>query len=132
MCAGKGVITCTSSNGNNILMHMKYSKTFTDDTHSSDQDPDSEAKTLQEAEDPFNEKGSADAGDGFEANFEAHFDANFDDAFSGGAQSADINAELRGDDVQTPKQVVGGRASIPEELDSNQLARLQNLKESNA
>ncbi|XP_017495025.1 PREDICTED: uncharacterized protein LOC108383156 [Rhagoletis zephyria] len=103
-----------------------------DDTHSSDQDPDSEVKTLQEAEDPFNEKGSGDAGDGFEANFEAHFDANFDDAFSGGAQSADINAELSADDVQTPKQVVGGRASIPEELDSNQLARLQNLKESNA
>ncbi|XP_028900236.1 protein nervous wreck isoform X10 [Zeugodacus cucurbitae] len=104
-----------------------------DDTHSSDQDPDSEAKTLQEAEDPFNEKGSAaNAGDGFEANFEANFDANFDDAFAGGAQSADVNAELSADDVQAPKQVVGGRASIPEELDSNQLARLQNLKESNA
>ncbi|XP_014098423.2 protein nervous wreck isoform X2 [Bactrocera oleae] len=104
-----------------------------DDTHSSDQDPDSEVKTLQEAEDPFNEKGSAaDAGDGFEANFEANFDANFDDAFAGGAQSADVNAELSADDVQAPKQVVGGRASIPEELDSNQLARLQNLKESNA
>ncbi|XP_053956000.1 protein nervous wreck isoform X2 [Anastrepha ludens] len=103
-----------------------------DDTHSSDQDPDSEVKTLQEAEDPFNEKGSVDAGNGFEANFEANFDANFDDAFAGGAQSADLNAEPSVDDVQAPKQVVGGRASIPEELDSNQLARLQNLKESNA
>ncbi|XP_054734814.1 protein nervous wreck isoform X2 [Anastrepha obliqua] len=103
-----------------------------DDTHSSDQDPDSEVKTLQEADDPFNEKGSVDAGNGFEANFEANFDANFDDAFAGGAQSANLNAEPSVDDVQAPKQVVGGRASIPEELDSNQLARLQNLKESNA
>ncbi|XP_067644295.1 protein nervous wreck isoform X8 [Eurosta solidaginis] len=105
-----------------------------DDTHSSDQETDSVAKILQEAEDPFNEKGSgaADVGDAFQANFEANFDANFDDAFAGGAQSADMNAAASADDVQAPKQVVGGRASIPEELDSNQLARLQNLKESNA
>lgn len=31
-----------------------------------------------------------------------------------------------------PKQVVGGRASIPDELEPHQLACLQNLKESNA
>lgn len=31
-----------------------------------------------------------------------------------------------------PKQIVGGRASIPEELEPHQLARLKNLKESNA
>ncbi|XP_065161069.1 protein nervous wreck isoform X2 [Atheta coriaria] len=31
-----------------------------------------------------------------------------------------------------PKQVVGGRASIPDELEPHQLARLQELKESNA
>lgn len=31
-----------------------------------------------------------------------------------------------------PKQVVGGRASIPDELEPHQLARLQDLKESNA
>ncbi|XP_053686877.1 protein nervous wreck [Sabethes cyaneus] len=55
----------------------------------------------------------------FEANFEANFAANFDDAF--GNSPAEI-----------PKQVVGGRASIPEELEPHQLARLQNLKESNA
>ncbi|XP_058066145.1 protein nervous wreck [Anopheles bellator] len=55
----------------------------------------------------------------FEANFEANFAANFDDAF-GGSQP------------EVPKQVVGGRASIPEELEPHQLARLQNLKESNA
>lgn len=35
-------------------------------------------------------------------------------------------------DHSTPKQVVGGRASIPDELAPHQLARLQNLKESNA
>lgn len=35
-------------------------------------------------------------------------------------------------DPSTPKQVVGGRASIPDELAPHQLARLQNLKESNA
>ncbi|XP_067644292.1 protein nervous wreck isoform X5 [Eurosta solidaginis] len=78
-----------------------------DDTHSSDQETDSVAKILQEAEDPFNEKGSgaADVGDAFQANFEANFDANFDDAFAGGAQSADMNAAASADDVQAPKQV---------------------------
>ncbi|XP_055624685.1 protein nervous wreck isoform X2 [Toxorhynchites rutilus septentrionalis] len=55
----------------------------------------------------------------FEANFEANFAANFDDAF--GNNQAEV-----------PKQVIGGRASIPEELEPHQLARLQNLKESNA
>ncbi|XP_076265052.1 FCH and double SH3 domains nervous wreck [Rhynchophorus ferrugineus] len=35
-------------------------------------------------------------------------------------------------DPDTPKQVVGGRASIPDELEPHQLARLQDLKESNA
>ncbi|XP_060519940.1 protein nervous wreck isoform X3 [Cylas formicarius] len=35
-------------------------------------------------------------------------------------------------DVDPPKQVVGGRASIPDELEPHQLARLQDLKESNA
>lgn len=54
----------------------------------------------------------------FEANFEAAFEANFDNAF--------------GDDSEVPKQVVGGRASIPDELEPQQLARLQDLKESNA
>ncbi|XP_037718161.1 protein nervous wreck isoform X6 [Drosophila subpulchrella] len=105
---------------------------------------------LQDAEDPFNEKAKGEpAGEsGFEANFEANFDANFDDAFAGsgggsgggggggGEQSSDldINGEAAGEsgsgtgsaageeDIEAPKQVVGGRASIPEELDSNQLA----------
>lgn len=54
----------------------------------------------------------------FEANFEAAFEANFDSAFD--------------NDSEVPKQVVGGRASIPDELDTQQLARLQDLKESNA
>lgn len=54
----------------------------------------------------------------FEANFEAAFEANFDSAF--------------GNDSEVPKQVVGGRASIPDELEPQQLARLQDLKESNA
>lgn len=57
----------------------------------------------------------------FEANFDQHFEANFDDAFGESPTEAEI-----------PKQVVGGRASIPEELAPHQLARLQNLKESNA
>ncbi|XP_048523850.1 protein nervous wreck-like isoform X3 [Dendroctonus ponderosae] len=35
-------------------------------------------------------------------------------------------------DSDPPKQVVGGRASIPDELEPHQLARLQDLKESNA
>ncbi|XP_039489152.1 protein nervous wreck isoform X10 [Drosophila santomea] len=103
---------------------------------------------LQDAEDPFNEKAKGESGgggSGFEANFEANFDANFDDAFAGnggggggggggGEQSndLDINGEAAGEagsgsaageeDIEAPKQVVGGRASIPEELDSNQLA----------
>ncbi|XP_059613011.1 protein nervous wreck isoform X2 [Phlebotomus argentipes] len=62
--------------------------------------------------DPFGADGQ------FEANFEADFSANFEDAFAG--------------DPEPPKQVVGGRASIPEELAPHQLERLQNLKESNA
>lgn len=72
----------------------------------------------------------------FEANFEANFDANFEDAFA--SQTIEQINEASSSDVkdspsdQMPKQVVGGRASIPEELDSQQLARLQNLKESNA
>ncbi|XP_061506529.1 protein nervous wreck isoform X1 [Anopheles gambiae] len=57
----------------------------------------------------------------FEANFEAGFAANFDDAFGQSSSPPEV-----------PKQVVGGRASIPEELEPHQLARLQNLKESNA
>ncbi|XP_044313507.1 protein nervous wreck isoform X8 [Drosophila rhopaloa] len=103
---------------------------------------------LQDAEDPFNEKakGESGGGSGFEANFEANFDANFDDAFAGGGGSGsggggggggqsselDVNGEAAGEsgsgsaageeDIEAPKQVVGGRASIPEELDSNQLA----------
>lgn len=36
------------------------------------------------------------------------------------------------EDTHEPKQVVGGRASIPDELEPHQLACLQNLKESNA
>ncbi|XP_050308619.1 protein nervous wreck isoform X3 [Anthonomus grandis grandis] len=35
-------------------------------------------------------------------------------------------------DPDVPKQIVGGRASIPDELEPHQLARLQDLKESNA
>ncbi|XP_073839991.1 FCH and double SH3 domains nervous wreck isoform X24 [Musca autumnalis] len=114
-----------------------------EDLPSSDQEHDSsEVQPLEEAEDPFNEKANAAAASeaasaGFEANFEANFDANFDDAFAhagggggGGPQSVDESRHEQADDA--PKQVVGGRASIPEELDSNQLARLQNLKESNA
>lgn len=52
----------------------------------------------------------------FEEHFEANFEANFDDAF--------------GNEAHPP--IVGGRASIPEELEPDQLVRLQNLKESNA
>lgn len=44
----------------------------------------------------------------FEANFDdAKFEANFDDAF--------------GEDTELPKQHFGGRASIPDELDENQV-----------
>lgn len=76
----------------------------------------------------------------FEANFEANFDANFEDAFASQTVeeiNATAEASSKGGDKKDspsdmPKQVVGGRASIPEELDSQQLARLQNLKESNA
>ncbi|XP_017089545.1 protein nervous wreck isoform X9 [Drosophila bipectinata] len=133
-----------------------------EDQQSFSEGTDSETvPALQEADDPFNEKakgessGGGDGSTGFEANFEANFDANFDDAFAGagsgsgggggggGEQShdLDVNGEpgetgsgpaAGEEDIEAPKQVVGGRASIPEELDSNQLARLQNLKESNA
>lgn len=112
-------------------------KIIEEDLPSSDQEQDSsEIQPLEEAEDPFNEKASVvEASAGFEANFEANFDANFDDAFAGSEvqpQTADDATQEDEVDVGAPKQVVGGRASIPEELDSNQLERLQNLKESNA
>lgn len=50
--------------------------------------------------------------------FEANFEVNFDEAFG------EPTPEL-------PKQL-GGRASIPDELEPHQLERLRNLKESNA
>lgn len=68
-------------------------------------------------------------GNQFETNFEANFEANFEDAFVPAEAST---SEKKDSPSEMPKQVVGGRASIPEELDSHQLARLQNLKESNA
>lgn len=128
-----------------------------EDEHQSFDSADGTA-VVQQPEDPFIEKPAAGAAPavaaaaaaegasaGFEADFEANFDANFDDAFAGsaggggggggGGQSTglDMNTEAQVEDViEAPKQVVGGRASIPEELDSNQLARLENLKESNA
>lgn len=74
--------------------------------------------------------------------FEANFEANFDDAFGealGEVKAIDeTNAfdDANFDDAfgeeAPPKMVVGGRASIPDELAPHQLARLQNLKESNA
>lgn len=66
----------------------------------------------------------------FEANFDAHFEANFEDAF--GSQSVEEAQAQAEQQEEIPKQVVGGRASIPDELAPHQLARLQNLKESNA
>lgn len=66
---------------------------------------------------PAQTESSADP-NAFEANFEAAFEANFDNAF--------------GNNSEVPKQVVGGRASIPDELEPQQLAQLQSLKESNA
>lgn len=68
-------------------------------------------------------------GNQFETNFEANFEANFEDAF---VPSEASTSDKKDSPSEMPKQVVGGRASIPEELDSHQLARLQNLKESNA
>ncbi|XP_017862945.1 PREDICTED: F-BAR and double SH3 domains protein 2 isoform X7 [Drosophila arizonae] len=133
-----------------------------EDEHQSFDSADGTVAVVQQPEDPFVEKPAAGAAPavaaavaatdgasaGFEADFEANFDANFDDAFAGsgagaasggggggGGQSTglDMNPEAQAEDViEAPKQVVGGRASIPEELDSNQLARLENLKESNA
>ncbi|XP_053675392.1 protein nervous wreck [Anopheles nili] len=75
-------------------------------------EPEPEAAPIEDPVAPFEAN--------FEANFEAGFAANFDDAFGQSSQP------------EIPKQVVGGRASIPEELEPDQLARLQNLKESNA
>lgn len=77
-------------------------------------------------------------GNKFETNFEANFEANFEDAFASqtfeqiNAAETSPKPENSESPSEMPKQVVGGRASIPEELDSHQLARLQNLKESNA
>lgn len=58
---------------------------------------------------PIQQQQSASIDDNeFEANFDdAKFEANFDDAF--------------GEEPQLPKQLCGGRASIPDELDPNQV-----------
>lgn len=153
-------VTITVKEGNEVAKMVKTAgNTVTEslvsrhaeDAQSSLDSASDDVPVLQETEDPFNEKSAGaattESGGGFEANFEANFDANFDDAFAttgaggggggggGGEQShnLDMNCEATAEDViEAPKQVVGGRASIPEELDSNQLARLENLKESNA
>lgn len=153
-------VTITVKEGNEVAKMVKTAgNTVTEslvsrhaeDAQSSLDSASDDVPVLQETEDPFNEKSAGaattESGGGFEANFEANFDANFDDAFAsagaggggggggGGEQShnLDMNCEAPAEDViEAPKQVVGGRASIPEELDSNQLARLENLKESNA
>ncbi|KAL1502322.1 hypothetical protein ABEB36_007483 [Hypothenemus hampei] len=49
-----------------------------------------------------------------------------------GPSTAENSVSQAPADPDTPKQVVGGRASIPDELEPHQLARLQDLKESNA
>lgn len=74
--------------------------------------------------------------------FEANFEANFDDAFGEALGEVkaidqtnafdDASFDDAFDEEEPPKMVVGGRASIPDELAPHQLARLQNLKESNA
>lgn len=71
----------------------------------------------------------------FEADFSANFEANFEDAFaSQTVEQINATAEAMPKDSpsEMPKQVVGGRASIPDELDSQQLERLAGLQESNA
>lgn len=74
----------------------------------------------------------------FEANFEANFDDAFGEAFGEVKAIEETNTfdDTNFDDAfgeeDPPKMVVGGRASIPDELAPHQLARLQNLKESNA
>lgn len=60
--------------------------------------------------------------------FEANFEANFDDAFGESDPESEPDPPAR---PELPKQL-GGRASIPDELEQHQLERLQNLKESNA
>lgn len=96
-----------------------------------------EATKVNEKEKQVELKEQCEDDDGFGGNqFEANFEANFEDAFA--SQTIEqIEASSSSDkkdspSADLPKQVVGGRASIPEELDSHQLARLQNLKESNA
>lgn len=90
------------------------------------EDPASEKEMQVEVKEQCEDDGFG--GDNFAANFDANFEANFEDAFA--SQTAEDIKASGGEDL--PKQVVGGRASIPEELDSHQLARLQSLKESNA
>uniref|UniRef100_A0A1A9W4Y6 Uncharacterized protein n=1 Tax=Glossina brevipalpis TaxID=37001 RepID=A0A1A9W4Y6_9MUSC len=130
----KAIEACT------VTVTLTSPSPYPDDSQSlSDQDLDtSDIPSLKEAQDPFNENAAATATTLADTNanadaFDANFEVNFEDAFAGGAtEDYANNIENKEENVQAPKQVVGGRASIPEELDSNQLARLQNLKESNA
>uniref|UniRef100_A0A1B0G7J7 FCH and double SH3 domains protein 2 n=1 Tax=Glossina morsitans morsitans TaxID=37546 RepID=A0A1B0G7J7_GLOMM len=130
----KAIEACT------VTVTLTSPSPYPDDSQSlSDQDLDtSDIPSLKEAQDPFNENAAATATTLPDTNanadaFEANFEVNFEDAFAGdSAEDYANDSENKEGNVQAPKQVVGGRASIPEELDSNQLARLQNLKESNA
>lgn len=93
--------------------------------HAPDNHKISEKEQKEEVKEQCDEDGFG--ADNFGANFEAHFEANFEDAFT---PQTPVEESPAAEEV--PKQVVGGRASIPDELAPHQLARLQNLKESNA
>ncbi|XP_055373206.1 protein nervous wreck isoform X2 [Condylostylus longicornis] len=141
-----------SSNNNERINNNEADEHLLDDDMRDDSEFDSEneqqhdnVKPIQETEEPFGPKitdkqqQQNNNDNQFETNFEANFEANFDDAFNAANEQKtsdddDDNSHNQSPQnvVDTPKQVVGGRASIPEELEPHQLARLQNLKESNA
>lgn len=147
------IVTCATpcvEDAEKKFPEMEASSTSTEENNAgendlpeADQKPYRAKKSENEKEKQVELKEQCEDDDGFggnqfETNFEANFEANFEDAFASqtieeiNAEASSSQPEKKESPSEMPKQVVGGRASIPEELDSHQLARLQNLKESNA
>lgn len=78
---------------------------------------------LEDAEDPMEDQR--------ESHFAVSSSTGSDGETTGPSTAENSVSQAPSVDIE-PKQVVGGRASIPDELEPHQLARLQDLKESNA
>ncbi|KAK4877431.1 hypothetical protein RN001_009937 [Aquatica leii] len=95
-----------------------------------------EQKTKKESETPDDAEGRTNVEDQTESSTLPVSSSTGSDGDTTGPSTAEnsISQTVSHEDdiTEPPKQVVGGRASIPDELEPHQLAQLQDLKESNA